>query len=374
MSNNLVICVRSMNVVGGKERAVARIANALSIHYNVSILAMNGEVASFYPLHPQVQQHALHTLSFLGKPKSVKTVFQFLAGIKELAEFINEKRPALIIGNDFLLNIQLVLAKWYRRAFHMPIIGWEHITLQDPVIQSRRMLIWLRNLFYKKLTALVVVTPSDEQYCNIRGIKPYLIPYPQSFTFTDEIDYEQKKVLTIARFSHQKGLDLYCQLISLLKKHIGEWKFTLVGKEDDISLSDLEGFIRKYEIEAYVEVKSPQEDVISFYRQASIYLLTSRYEGLPITLIEAQTCGLPCVSFDCKTGPSDIIRHGTSGFIVPPFNLNEMANKLQQLMNSLSLRKTMGQESKKVAQRYNEHHIMERWHTLITKTIKKQEK
>jgi len=160
----------------------------------------------------------------------------------------------------------------------------------------------------------------------------------------------------------------------LLKKHIGEWKFTLVGKEDDISLSDLEGFIRKYEIEAYVEVKSPQEDVISFYRQASIYLLTSRYEGLPITLIEAQTCGLPCVSFDCKTGPSDIIRHGTSGFIVPPFNLNEMANKLQQLMNSLSLRKTMGQESKKVAQRYNEHHIMERWHTLITKTIKKQEK
>jgi len=363
-----------MNVVGGKERAVARIANALSASYHVSILAMDGEVASFYPLHPQIQQHALHTLSFLGKPKSIKTVFQFFIGVGRLAKFIRKKKPMLIIGNDFLVNIQLILAKWCSCLYSIPIIGWEHITLQDPVIQSRKMLVRLRNLFYQKLDSLVVVTSSDEHYCNKRHINSYLIPYPQSFTFNGTLHYEQTKILTIARFSHQKGLDLYCQLISLLKDHLDEWKFILVGKEDDMSLSDVKRLVYNHGIEAYVEIKSPQADVVPFYQQASIYLLTSRYEGLPITLIEAQTCGLPCVSFDCKTGPSDIIEQGLSGFIVPPFDLNEMANKLQQLMNSLSLRKAMGQASKNAAKRYDENQIVARWHILITKVINRKDR
>jgi|GEM_PF-893948 len=368
MGEKIIFCVRSMDMVGGKERAVAKIASALCAYHTVGILNLNGHADSFYALNPTIKNYSLSTLSFLGRPKSFKTLLQFFVGIKTLARFIKHERPTMLIGNDFLVTIQLMLAKWYSRSNSI-LVGWEHLTLEEPIILSRRFLLRLRNACYQKLTALVVITPSDAHYCAKKNIKAHLIPYPRSFSFAGTVDYQQKKILTIARFSYQKGLDLYLSLISSLKDRLNGWTFLLVGQEDDIKKSALKNMIQQYGIEEYVKVQAPRKDVIELYKQASIYLLTSRYEGLPITLIEAQTCGLPCVSFDCKTGPADIITNGENGFIIPTFDIAGMGRKLEKLMDDLSLREKMGQAAKIASAHFNEEAVIQRWVDFLNNTI-----
>lgn len=370
MFKKIVFCVRSMEMVGGKERAVAKIANALTSHYQVGILSLGGKTTSFYTLDPKIQKDHLNTLSFLGKRKSLASLLLFFRGIGALARFLRQEKPDVVIGSDFLINIQLILAQRYSRQ-KVNVIGWEHLTLEDPIMLSRKFLVRLRNLFYKRLLALVVITPSDMAYSKKQGFYTHLIPYPKSFTFDGTIDYTQKRILTIARLSHQKGLDLYLELIHSMRRDLNGWKFLLVGKEDDILLKELQEQIEQYEIQHHLEIKSPQADVIQLYACASIYLLTSRYEGLPITLIEAQSCGLPIVSFDCKTGPSDIITHGQDGFIIPTFDVTEMRKQLLHLMNDGALRKQMGEQAKKSSERFDENKIINRWITFINGILEK---
>jgi len=364
MDEKIIFCVRNMEMVGGKERAVANIASALSDHHSIAILNLEGSTKSFYSLDPKIKLFSLHALNFLGRPKGLKTAWLFFTGIRAIGRFIQREKPDLLIGNDFLINIMLVLAKLFTGS-KVNIVGWEHVTLEEPIIGSRPRLRALRDFFYKKLKRLVVITQSDMSFCEKKSIHSSLIPYPQSFPFHDTIDYGQKCILTIARLSYQKGIDLYLQLIGSLRDHLDGWRFMLVAKEDDISRTQLEQMISQYGVMDFIDVEAPSSDVTKFYKRASIFLLTSRYEGLPITLIEAQTCGLPCISFDCKTGPAEIIHSGKDGYVVPVFDVQEMGRCLIKLINDEDLRRSMGCHAKKAAERFERAHVITSWRQLI---------
>lgn len=369
MKEKIIFCVRNMEMVGGKERAVAKIASALSDQYAIGILNLEPSVRSFYEIDPKVQLYSCQALDFLGKAKGFKTGLLFVRGIKNLIGFMKHENPTILVGNDFLVNIMLVLASFFVRN-KAQVIGWEHVTLQEPIINARPKLRKVRDFFYKKLKRLVVITQSDASFCKQKGIKAVLIPYPKSFSFSESIDYAQPRILTIARLSYQKGIDLLIALIATLKSTLQAWRFILVAKEDDITFSQLQTMIDQAGVADCLEVQPPSAQVIQYYRQASIFLLTSRYEGLPITLIEAQTCGLPCVSFDCKTGPADIISHDVDGFIVPTFDIQQMAAYLLRLTQDEEMRKRMGLHAKESSKRFDEAQVIAKWHQLIAQLKK----
>lgn len=97
------------------------------------------------------------------------------------------------------------------------------------------------------------------------------------------------------------------------------------------------------------------------YKSASIYAMTSRYEGLPMVLLEAQSYGLPIVSFDCKCGPKDIIDEGENGFIVDDGNITLLAVRMAELMNDRSLRIRMGEKARVSILKYDETTVMDKW-------------
>ena len=119
-----------------------------------------------------------------------------------------------------------------------------------------------------------------------------------------------------------------------------------------------------------INLKGVTNDIVKEYQKHSIYLMSSRSEGFPLVLIEASSCGLPIVSFDCPSGPSEIVEHGGNGFLVSPVgNIDAMANRVMQLMADKSLRQKMGRCSLELSQRFKLENIAAEWIELYNQLV-----
>ena len=117
-----------------------------------------------------------------------------------------------------------------------------------------------------------------------------------------------------------------------------------------------------------VQILSPTGNIEEEFRQASVYLMTSRSEGLPMVLLEAKAFGLPIVSFDCETGPADIIKEGKDGFLIECFDIDEMAVKLEALCSDLSLRRAFGCYGREDVKRFFPEVVSQKWMALLQST------
>ncbi len=117
-------------------------------------------------------------------------------------------------------------------------------------------------------------------------------------------------------------------------------------------------------------LNGPVEDVVKVYQDSSIFVLSSRFEGFGMVLVEAMACGLPVVSFDCPAGPDEIITDGVDGLLVPSGDVHALAEKLMILMSDENLRRRVGQQARQTAQRYDMATLADQWKTLFEKVIK----
>ena len=123
--------------------------------------------------------------------------------------------------------------------------------------------------------------------------------------------------------------------------------------------------IALYELEDYVHINEPVNNIRDIFLQSSIYLMTSRNEGLPMVLIEAQTCGLPIVSFDCPEGPKEIINDSKNGYLIQPGNTEAMIYKIVRLASDKTLRRSFGDDAYETSKRFSEKEVMKKWESLI---------
>jgi len=112
-------------------------------------------------------------------------------------------------------------------------------------------------------------------------------------------------------------------------------------------------------------MREPVTDMVSEYLNASLYVLSSRFEGLPLVLIEAMSMGLPIVSFDCETGPRDIVKDGENGFLVPPMDIKALAEKIDFLVSSPNLLKSFSENAVRYSMRFDLAPVMEEWKLLL---------
>ena len=115
-----------------------------------------------------------------------------------------------------------------------------------------------------------------------------------------------------------------------------------------------------------LERHAQTEDMASAYQRGSILVMTSRSEGFPMSLVEAQKCGLPCVAFDCKYGPSDIIVDGETGYVIPYDDDEAFVEKLERLMDDAALRRRMGEAARRNVERFDKEKIIEEWERFLS--------
>ena len=216
----------------------------------------------------------------------------------------------------------------------------------------------------RPLERLVVLTERDKTQWQQAGCTNVVcIPNPCSINHQFEIiNHKSPILLAVGRLHEQKGFDLLLQAWQPIEQAHPEWTLRIVGEGDKHAA--LEAQIRGLGLQHAV-LAGQTADVVKEYRQASLFVLSSRYEGLPLALIEAMWCGLPCVAFDCPHGPAELLAEDR-GWLVPNGDIAVLQQQLEYAMTHPEEASQRAQEAQRYAQAtYSEEHIMPLWENII---------
>jgi len=217
----------------------------------------------------------------------------------------------------------------------------------------------------KRFDKFVVLTEEDKGYWgNLHNIT--VIPNARTFTVDTPATLDSKTVIAVGRYNFQKQFESLIDAWKLLAKEFSDWTLRLAGDGEERTF--LERRIADYGLQDKI-ILGPEKDMRSAYLGASILAMSSRFEGLPMVLLEAQACGLPIVSYACKCGPKDVVTDGVDGFLVEEGNVTDLADKLFTLMNDVNLRKKMGKAAYKASTRFDEKVIMDKWKALFEELL-----
>ena len=196
----------------------------------------------------------------------------------------------------------------------------------------------------------VVLTEEDRgSWPNLPNLR--VIPNPRTFTLPEPASLQSHTVLAVGRYTHQKGFDLLLKAWAMIDTE--GWTLRIAGSGD--SLGDLPSNV----------VTGLSADIIEEYRNAAFLVMSSRYEGLPMALLEAQAAGLPIVSFACKCGPRDVLTDGVDGLLIPEGDVNGLAAGMKRLIDDVELRHAMGAAAFRNSEKYDKERIMMRWEQLF---------
>ncbi len=320
----------------------------------VSVNTKSGE--AFYPLAPSVELKHLGIVLEKNVFKRISLGFRnTIKGIKSILP----SEPTILMATDPITCYALALIQ---PGFPQhKYIACEHMGLAI----AKQYSLLARKWLYGRMDAVVTLTHRDKQAlvdANIPHKRIEVIPNELSFFPEKSCDYAARQILTVGKYDNQKGYDLLLDYVIPLMPKYPEWKLILVGQGEWKGM--LQQRIDEAHLSLQIELHPPTKDIQDYYLSSSIYVMTSRYEGFPMVLLEARICGLPVVSFDCPSGPADIL-HEDDGILVPLNDAKEFRAALERLMQDQCLRQQLGKNAEKDAENYASDSIYRRWDTLF---------
>ncbi|WHF51438.1 glycosyltransferase family 4 protein [Chryseobacterium gotjawalense] len=347
---------------GGLERVLSVKASMLAedFGYEVHVLSLN-EVGKepFFPFSNKVQQHSI---TVTGNP-----IQYFLHYKKGIQKVVDKFKPDLISVCDdglkgfFVPRLISTNAKWIYERHVSKLIensGEQNIFLSLKMKSKWKMMEYLAKNFSK----FVVLTEGNcAEWSTLKNL--IVIGNPLPFTAEKAADLEEKIVICVGKISYQKGQDLLLQIWEKVAAKHPEWQLHLYGNEN-------KQFLNTDRLPDNVSYFPATKNLKSIYSNSSIYVMSSRFEGFGMVLIEAMEFGVPCVSFDCNYGPSDIITDNEDGFLIENGDIVSFANQIIALIENTYLRKKMGEKAQENVQRYSAKKIVFKWNKLFNELTK----
>ncbi|MGX5688835.1 glycosyltransferase family 4 protein [Arcticibacter tournemirensis] len=362
MKAKILIYFNSLQKSGGIERVIATLSKKFSSSYSVTILVKDCP-NSFYSLNEEIRIESLNKELRLNMHNRFSRIFasafNAISCIGVLRFFLKNNTFDFYYVAHPLNVLEFRLAG----AEKGKIIIAEHGSMSAYNWIYKNM----KKILYKDCYKYVVPTRSDAELYYRAGYPVVCIPHFRSdleYSFSGEV---QKVVLNIGRFTPDKQQIklLYIWKRVIDKLGVKNWKLRIVGS------GELEGQLKKVisllMLENFVEVLPPTKNVELHYRDASIFVLTSRSEGFGMVLLEAISFGLPCVSYDCPSGPRDIINHTYNGYLVKLGDAKEFSEKLIYLMSNPQLLKTMKSDAFESSNNWKDDVIMDKWNMILNK-------
>ena len=216
----------------------------------------------------------------------------------------------------------------------------------------------------------MIVTLTDRDKTNfkikfaVKDSKVISIPnWVENSLNLSKYDIFSKKIITVGRLERVKGYDKLIEVAKIVKMYHPDWKWDIFGNGS--MYEELNEKIKKEELEDFLFLKGNTKNIENIYRQYSFFVMTSYYEGLPLVLLEAQMNSLPIISFDCPTGPSEIIDNDENGYLIKCYDVKQMANKIIDLIECEQIRKSFSIKSDKNLKKYSKQEVLKKWNDLI---------
>jgi glycosyltransferase involved in cell wall biosynthesis len=252
---------------------------------------------------------------------------------------------------------------------HFSRIGYREVNIKflPNFINHCISKIWFNKLLkeVERLSAFVVLTNEDKNNWPMLS-NIHVIPNPVSFSPTKQSLCENKQVIAVGRYTYQKGFDLLIDAWAIVNKKHPDWTLNIYGGGDrDLyqKMADNKGLGPSFICNGAVN------NIEEKYVESSFFVLSSRYEGSPMVLVEAMACGLPCISFSCPCGPKDIIHENVNGFLVDNGNVEQLAEEMIYTIEHPEKRKLMGIQAKDSVNRFKMNIIGKQWEKLFNNVI-----
>ena len=229
----------------------------------------------------------------------------------------------------------------------------------------------IRLHIYRKCCKVAVLTTKDK-VCYDRYYPSghtCVIPNPVVLTETYESPLDSKVAIAVGRIQYQKGFDTLVEVFKRVHKKHPDWTVNIYG--DGNLRSELEEQISEAGLNGVINLMGRSNEIYKKLRDASFYIMSSRFEGFPMVLIEAQSQGLPIVSFDCPNGPSDIINNGVNGILVEDQNKDALYDGICYMIEHPDERKAMGKKALENVNQYSTVVICNMWQKLFDEIRKK---
>jgi GalNAc-alpha-(1->4)-GalNAc-alpha-(1->3)-diNAcBac-PP-undecaprenol alpha-1,4-N-acetyl-D-galactosaminyltransferase len=359
-----VLFLTSSLEAGGAERVAATLCNAWAgSGHSVGIVpTYSGGGVPFYTLDPDVRIQYLSDLVGVRK-KSAFTYFKRLAALRTL---VAETKADVVVSFLPNVNVAAILAT---ALLAVPVVISER---RDPSSQPASRLWELAcRLLYRFADAVVAQTECVRG--NIGTIYPGLrrvvcIPNPLPAELLERqphVDPGPRRILlSLGRLAPEKQIDHVVRCFARLALECPYWELHIYG--DGPARADLEELAIRLGASARVFFKGRTSDPWGAMEIADAFVMTSRFEGFPNALLEAMGMGLPCVTYDCPSGPCDISRGGEDALLVPLNDEQQLYAQLRQLLTSTELRQRLGRKARNsVVERYQLNVVLKQWDALF---------
>ncbi|WP_405206754.1 glycosyltransferase family 4 protein [Aquimarina sp. LLG6339-5] len=359
----LVYIVNRIDGPGGLERVLSIKASKLAEDYNydIHIVTLNQETKDlFYDFSLKISYHNVR-----AKGNPISRMYRYASGLRSVIRGLN---PDIIAVCDDGLKgffVPLILGK------PCPMIYERHVSRSVEIKKGKRSIIkrittatkfGFMNFGGAYYDHFIVLTKGNLNEWSFKNLK--VIPNPLSFYPESKSTLENKKVLAVGKHSFQKGYDRLLKSWKQVVSKYPDWTLDIYG-----TISESEGLAvlaENLDITKTINFYPPVKNIAEKYEQASIYTMSSRFEGFGMVLTEAMAYGVPCISFDCPYGPSDIITDTENGLLIENGDIDAFAEGIIALIENEGKRKSMGLKAKEAVKKYLPETIAEEWDQLFS--------
>ena len=348
----------SIDRTDGGLKVATSLANELSTMYEVHLLSMISTESNFFSLKQSVRYQNL-------SQKKISMSKNFLDAVKLLRNYLKEQNIDIVFGIGMSMNSVGVASTLGLKTKFVSCDHTNSIVDNDTKVKKVQ-----RFVGAKFADKIITLTQEDRRnYIRKYGIAEdkiaYIYNWKEDVLSNVTYNSESTKLVTVGRFDIQKGYDYLVQVAKKVLNEKSDWTWDIYGSGNKGEVNKIRDLIIENDLQDKLFIKGLEKNQALIYGDKAIYVMTSRYEGLPLVLLEAQQYNLPIVSFRCPTGPNEIVEDGVNGYLVECYDMDKLSEKLLELMEDEVLRQSFSEHAKDNMDKFDKDKILKQWIELI---------